>query len=61
MENEYRNNIDILGVNHFEEKVASRDEIRGFEYFLFNNFFEKKTNIFQNNPRKIIIGEHDHF
>ncbi len=42
IENGYRNNIDILGVGNFEEKGAFGDESRGFEYFLFNNFFEKK-------------------
>ncbi len=30
IENEYRNNIDILGVEHYERKRASGDESRGF-------------------------------
>ncbi len=46
--------------DHFEGKEASDDKNQYklfckkwvFEYFLYNNFFWKKTNIFQNNGKK---------
>ncbi len=49
IENEYQNNIDVLGDDHFEKKGASCNESQYnifckkwvFEYFLFNNFLEK--------------------
>ncbi len=33
---------------------------RRSEYFSFNNFFEKKNNIFQNNSEKLFLRRHDH-